>query len=172
MTIPETGDSLTLGYDGDLTTSIDLTDTGNGFVSEWAVTRKLGNDIQLIAFYSFPIFGANGKQALMRSVDTYKEVLSFAARTSGGLATPLKHILVSHMDKHAEAHLARYWLDSASMTKTERTAMFYDMLTQFEHPAPARVLADKEGIPARTIHTRVAQARKKGLLPETTQGKA
>lgn len=163
--------------DGLSSISVDVVESGDGFCSRWWVTRRDWIGVQIIAYFELATYGNSLADAERRVGFMAPEVMAFMLSATGGLGTVLykaagggssQDYLRAHALAHVTAHAPHMHLES----KTTRTAVLYDLLSSFHVTAPAILLADFEGLSSvRTIHDRLAEARKQGILPSPGQGR-
>lgn len=142
--------------------TISVSKEGDGYTSQWVVTSQDEVGVQLLAVLNLPVYGYTEQGAVNRVGFIASDVVKFLSSVVGGLGNPNT---AGVEDEHVIAHLTHYAPTYAHLTKTERTAVLFEFLTQFNVHAPAVLLAKHEGLSsARTIHDRLAQARKQGLI--------
>ena len=153
--------------------SIRLVKTPTGWSSEWVVSRNFGDYIQVQGLFYIPIFGEELQDAERRCRLMADEVLDFASWAAGGEAgVPINgdEYRRAHCRNHLFAH--RNNLGEGHQTITERTAILYRLALQFNINNPAALIAGVEGLPSvRTVHDRLAHARRIGFLESPGKGK-
>jgi hypothetical protein len=105
------------------------------------------------------------KEVLPKAIEQAKsflpiEVLSFR----GAIPTELGNLLTTHLLELQKIYL------TAQVTVVETAAQKYADLVAWGEPSSAKVLAQAEGISIRTMHSRLMNARKKGILESPGSG--
>jgi hypothetical protein len=150
--------------------TVQLHKTDTGIDSEWWVSHNSSIDIQVCGYFRIPLFGADLDEGARRAKFIAKEVIEFASYASGGGAG-----VGGASDEDRRAHCRQHLLDQseylAAMTVTEKTATLYRLATQFNINNPAALIASVEGLSSvRTVHDRLAHARRLGLLDSPGKG--
>ena len=169
----ETVSGLYEFLEGDLYATVELTDSGEGWVSEWWVSRKFDSDlgVQLIGYIRLPVFGETREDAVRRIGFIYEDVVNLARDVSGGSGSVGAGNDVKRTRAHAKAHL-QYWLDMGlGITKTEQTSVMYALAVDFGMNNPAALIAEVEVVGVRAVHERIAYARRIGLLSSHGRGR-
>lgn len=168
----ETYSGLYEFFEGNLYATVELKDIGEGWVSEWWVSRKLddGLGVQLLGYFRIPVFGEMKEHAKLRLGFIYEDVVNFAATVAGGLGSVGAGNDVAGARKHCKAHL-QTWGDLLSGTRTSRTADLYLFAVDFGVNNPAALIAEVEVVGVRTIHERIAHARRIGILDSYGRGR-
>jgi hypothetical protein len=157
----------------DVFASVSLTFNLGGWVSNWTVSRKQGQIIQVIGMVSLPLFGAHPNEVVRRVNFVAQDLLPLLRDTYGGIGAP-EYEDAQWQDIHAEAHVRAHLpeITADGLSKTEETAILYSLLQQLGISHAARALSTILQLNVRTVHERVSEARAKGILPPTSQGKS
>lgn len=170
----ETYDGLYQFFEGFLYATVEVVEGGDGWVSTWTVSRKPGGDlgeVSLIGYVSLPVWGEEKENAVRRLDFVYEDVVNFLDSTAGGTSSLGAGTSIVNARKHAKAHL-QYWSDmDAVLSKTEHTAAMYSLALDFGVSDPAALIAEIEVVGVRTIHERIAYARRIGLLNSYGRGR-
>lgn len=170
----ETVSGLYEFMEGHLYATVELTDTGDGWVSEWWVSRNIAGsyELQLLGYLRIPIFGEDKKLASRRIHFIYEDVLNSIASWSGGVGDTGAKGDVVGARKHCKAHLQYWGEELVSANRTEHTAALYSFAVEFGVNNPAALIAEVEVLPSvRTVHDRIAYARRIGLLDSYGKGR-
>lgn len=142
----------------------------SGFSSEWWISRNYGEEIQVKGCLYIPLYAENVEDAERRCRLIAEDVIEFATWAGGGTAG-----VAGQSDEyrraHAKHHLLEHMDSLGRMSLTERTAVLYQFAVQFNINNPAALIAQVEVLPSvRTIHDRLAHARRTGLLDSPGKG--
>jgi hypothetical protein len=173
MSISETYSGLYEFFHGDLYATVELKDTGDGWVAEFFVSRNLLNDlgVELLGYVRVPVYGEFKDDAVRRLGFIHEDVTNFLGAVAGGFGSVGAGNDVSGARKHCKAHL-QMWNDVVGGTKTGRTATMYLLAVDFGVNNPAALIAEVEVLPSvRTVHDRLAHARRIGLLDSYGKGR-
>lgn len=173
MSLSETYSGLYEFFHGDLYATVELKDIGDGWVSEWWVSRNLRNElgVELLGYVRVPVYGNLKEDAKRRLGFIYEDVFNFLGIVAGGFGSVGAGSDVASARKHAKAHL-QVWNDVIGGTKTGRTATMYLLAVDFGVNNPAALIAEVEVLPSvRTVHDRLAHARRIGLLDSYGKGR-
>lgn len=174
MVHSETYSGLYEFFEGDLYATVELKDVGDGWVSEWWVSRNLRSDlgVQLLGYFRIPVFGELKEDAKRRLGFIYEDVVNFARDIAGGNGSVGAGGDVAVARKHAKAHM-QVWSDVfPNVRKTEHTVLLYQLAVDFGVNNPAALIAEVEVLPSvRTVHERLAHARRIGLLDSYGRGR-
>ncbi|MGL4998178.1 MAG: hypothetical protein ACRC5T_04355 [Cetobacterium sp.] len=153
--------------------TVDIQKLDLGLSSEWWVSHNLGHDIRLSGSLRIPLMGLDVLDGERRAGFIAGEVMEavsyFGAHGDAGVGGPAD----VRRRAHCRDHLA-YQIDGLDprMTATDRTAALYRFAIQFNVTNPAALIAQIEGLDSvRTVHDRLAYARKIGLLDSPGKGK-
>lgn len=147
---------------GDYFATVIVLEEGGGFSTQWVVSHRDVVGVQILGVLNLPIYGFTKIDALKRVGFISGDVIKFVTSVAGGLGSP---ITAGLDEQHVREHLKYFAPQFEDLPKTERTAILYELVSQFRVHAPAVILAQFEGLAsARTIHDRLSQARKQGLL--------
>ena len=170
----ETYSGLYEFMEGDLYATVELTNTGDGWVSEWWLSRNVSGTYELIVlgYLRLPVFGETVKDASRRIQFIYEDVLKSVASWSGGVGDTGAGGDVVSARKHCKSHL-QYWGDVLSAAnKTEHTSALYSFAVEFGVNNPAALIAEVEVLSSvRTVHDRIAYARRIGILDSYGKGR-
>lgn len=174
MSISETYSGLYEFFHGDMYATVELKDIGDGWVSEWWVSRNLSEDlgVELLGYVRVPVFGDLKDDAKRRLGFIYEDIMGFVAGIAGGYGSVGAGNDVSTARKHAKAHM-QVWSDVIpNVKRTEHTVVLYQLAVDFGVNNPAALIAEVEVLPSvRTVHDRLAHARRIGLLDSYGRGK-
>lgn len=170
----ETYSGLYEFFEGHLYATVELKDIGDGWVSEWWVSRNIGGTygVELLGYFRIPVFGELKEDAKRRLGFIYEDVVNFAASIAGGVGSVGAGGDVATARKHAKAHM-QVWSDTVpNVKKTEHTVILYQLAVDFGVNNPAALIAEVEVLPSvRTVHDRLAHARRIGLLDSYGKGR-
>ena len=170
----ETVSGLYEFFEGDLYATVELSDTGDGFVSEWWVSRNvLGTyELQVVGYLRLPVYGESRDLASRRIHFIYEDVVKGLASWSGGVGDTGAGGDVAGARKHCKAHLQTWGDYLSSANKTEHTSALYQFAVEFGVNNPAALIAEVEVLSSvRTVHDRIAYARRIGLLDSYGKGR-
>ena len=174
MSISETYSGLYEFFEGDIYATVELKDIGEGWVSEWWVSRNFGGDlgVVLIGYVRIPVYGDLKDDAKRRLGFIYEDVVHFVADVAGGFGSVGAGGDVATARKHAKAHM-QVWADVIPNAKrTEHTVVLYQLAVDFGVNNPAALIAEVQVLPSvRTVHDRLAHARRIGLLDSYGRGR-
>lgn len=167
----ETYSGLYEYLEGDFYVTVDVVDRGDGWVSTWLISRNLRNNlgVELIGRFVFPIWGETKVDAVRRTGFVYESVVNFAAEVGGGEGLIGNGGNVVDARRHCKAHL-QYWTDVLGGTKTSRTADLYLLAIAFGVSNPCALIAEVEVVGVKSIHDRIAHARRIGILDSYGKG--
>lgn len=153
--------------------SAKLIKTSAGYTSHWVLSRKFQSNIQILGVVFMPLWGTDENEAVSSANRLAHTVHEFVATTSVGLSEP-SPVAVPYAEYHAVAHVEHHATESrsTSLTATQRTAMLFELATQFRVSSPAGITGYATKIAPRLVHERVYNARKTGFLPKTSQGRS
>lgn len=161
---------IVLFNSGEFLLSAGLISTPSGYVSEWWASKLYNAEVSVAAHLTIPVYGTTVEVAERRVGMISGEVDAFVASVSGGLVSGagLSPYAVIHAMRHAE----HYYPGIGDESLLERTAILYNLLSEFRVPKPAKVIATLEKVASvRTVHDRIARAREGGLIRAYGQGK-
>lgn len=170
----ETYSGLHEFFDGDLYATVELTDTGDGWVSDWWVSRNISGtyELQLLGVLRLPVYGKDKDEASRRIKFIYGDVLLSLSSWSGGVGFVGAGGDVVSARKHCKAHLQVWGEELSAANKTEHTAALYSFAVEFGVNNPAALIAEVEVLPSvRTVHDRIAYARRIGILDSYGKGR-
>lgn len=174
MSLEETYSGLYEFFTEDLYATVELKENGEGWISEWWISRNLIGDlgVQLLGCLKLPVFGETKDDAERRIGFVYDEVMKFARDIAGGYGSVGAGSDVKNSRKHCKAHL-QVWRDvnTHSHNKTELTAALYSLAIDFGVNNPAALIAEVEVVGVRAVHERLAYARRIGLLDSYGKGR-
>lgn len=159
--------------EGYLYATVEVTKSGEGWITEWFISRKFDDDlgVTVIGYFRLPMFGEEEDDVKRRIGFIYEDVVNLARDVSGGSGSVGAGNDVKRARVHAKAHM-QYWLDMGiGMTKTEQTAVMYALGVDFGVNNPAALIAEVEVVGVRAIHERLAYARRIGLLSSHGRGR-
>ena len=169
----ETYSGLYEFFEGYLYATVEVKESGDGWISEWWVSRKLDGDlgVTLLGCFRIPVYGETKEDAVRRIGFIYEDVVNFARDIAGGFGSVGAGNDVVGARKHCKAHL-QVWSDSIpAIRKTEHTATLYSLALDFGVNNPAALIAEVEVIGVRAVHERIAYARKLGILDSYGKGR-
>lgn len=174
MPLSKTYSGLYEFFSGDLYATVELKESGEGWVSEWWVSRNLMGDlgVQLLGCLRLPVFGDTEEDAERRIGFIYEDVMGFARDIAGGYGSVGAGNDVKNSRIHCKSHL-QVWSDIGmhSYNKTALTASLYSLAIDFGVNNPAALIAEVEAVGVRAIHERIAYARRIGLLDSYGKGR-
>ena len=173
MSLSETVSSLYEFFHKDMYATVELRDTGDGWVSEWWLSRNVSGtyELQLLGYLRLPVYGEDKKMACRRIQFIYEDVMNSIASWSGGVADTGAGGDVISARKHCKAHLQTWGDQLSEIKKTEHTATLYSFAVEFGVNNPAALIAEVEVVGVRAIHDRIAYARRIGLLDSYGKGR-
>lgn len=169
----ETYSGLYEFFEGNLYATVEVKESGDGWVSEWWVSRNLSGDlgVQLLGYFRIPVFGETQEDAKRRLGFIYEDVVNFARDIAGGFGSVGAGNDISTARLHCKSHL-QVWRDIVpSYNKTETTAMLYSLAVDFGVNNPAALIAEVEVVGVRAVHERLAYARRIGILDSYGRGR-
>lgn len=170
----ETYSGLYEFFDADLYATVELKDSGDGWVSEWWVSRNVRGtyELQVLGYLRIPVYGDSKESASRRLQFIYEELMKFMAFSSGGVGDTGSGGDVPGARKHCKAHLQTWGDTLANAKRVEHTAALYSFAVEFGVNNPAALIAEVEVLPSvRTVHDRIAHARRIGLLDSYGKGR-
>lgn len=173
MSSSETYSGFLEYYFGDLYATVELQDTGDGWVSEWWISRNVPESYELmvLGYLRIPVFGEDKDGAYRRISFIYEDVMNSLSSWSGGVGFVGAGGDVVSARRHCKAHL-QLWGDVLSAAnKTEHTAALYSFAVEFGVNNPAALIAEVEVVGVRAVHDRIAYARRIGLLDSYGKGR-
>jgi len=154
--------------------TVELKNTGDGFISEWWISRNEPGtyELQVLGYLRIPIFGTNEESATRRIGFIYGNIFELLEMVSGGVADTGSAGDVISARKHCKAHL-QWWSDViAPGNITQHTASLYSLAVEFGVNNPAALIAEVQVLPSvRTVHDRIAYARRIGILDSHGKGR-
>lgn len=157
---------------GDYVATATVVEFPNGFAVDWWVSFFTPDRmVRVVGHVSLPITARTYGTAVEITKTISRSVLSFVSDTWSGDSVPFpgevsSEEIVDHMAEHYDT------LATLDVSDFEITAALYALLSDFRVQNPAVVLADFLKVSSvRTIHDRIARARKDGLLPSPGQGR-
>lgn len=168
----ETYSGLYEFFKGPLYATVDVRRCGEGWTSEWWISRNLGDQlgVKLLGRFIIPVWGEDKDEAVRRCGFIYEDVMTLAKDVSGGDGGVGNGGDVATARLHCKAHL-QVWSDLLVGTRTTRTADMYLFALAFEVNNPAALIAEVEVLDSvRTVHDRLAYARRLGLLDSPGKG--
>lgn len=154
--------------------TVELKNTGDGFVSEWWVSRNEPGsyELQVLGYLRLPVFGETEEAATRRIGFIYGNIFELLETVSGGVADTGSAGDVASARKHCKSHL-QWWSDViAPGSRTEHTASLYSLAVEFGVNNPAALIAEVQVLPSvRTVHDRIAYARRIGILDSHGKGR-
>lgn len=142
----------------------------NGLSSEWWVSSMSGEDLQLGGSVSIPLFGETLEDGERRCRLIADEVMDFMSWAGGGEAG-VGGSADEYRRAHCKYHLSEWSSEMFVGSRTAKTADLYLLATQFNINNPAALIAQVEGLSSvRTVHERLAHARRIGLLDSPGKG--
>lgn len=158
--------------DGATHSTVRVQKLDSGYSTEWWVSRRYGEEIQVKGCAQIPVYAESAGDVERRCRLIANEVMDFVAWAGTGVAG-VPGQSDEYRRAHAKYHLAEHMdhLDALGFNLTERTAMLYMFALQFNINNPAALIASVEGLSSvRTIHDRLAHARRLGLLDSPGKG--
>jgi hypothetical protein len=152
--------------------TVNLRATEYGWVSDWWISSNSGDDLRVVGHLELPIFGNTREDAERRCRIIADEVLDFVSWA--GFGSGIVDGTVDVVRKaHCRKHLSEQKDKLGVMSTTAYTAVLYKCALQFGVSNPAAVIAGVEAMDSvRTIHERLAHARRLGLLDSPGKGSA
>jgi hypothetical protein len=117
------------------------------------------------------VFGDDKEDAVRRISFIYEEVLTSMASWAGGVADTGAGGDVSSARMHCKSHLQTWGDVLSAANKTEHTSALYSFAVEFGVNNPAALIAEVEVVGVRTVHDRIAYARRIGLLDSHGKGR-
>jgi hypothetical protein len=144
-----------------------------GWASEWWLSRRFPKNVEVavLGMFLIPVFGDDLDSVERRIRLMSDEVIDFSEWAYGGTAGV--QVSSSELTRlHAQKHMAEHRDALAITSATERTAVLYSLAVQFGVNNPAALIARVEVLPSvRTVHDRLAHARRIRLLDSPGKGK-
>jgi hypothetical protein len=151
--------------------TVEIIDSGEGFSCEFWVSGKYGDDLRVLGAYSFPIFGYSEDEARRRAEYLRELVFDFSEHVIGGSGAIHTRIDAYKRQEIAKKHIEKWWAE-ADLDEIETLAAFYNFMCEFRLKNPAVMLADLYGIPVRTMHDRLSDARSANMIKKVGRGKS
>jgi hypothetical protein len=157
----------------------EVSESGSGYVSEWWVSRTLGNNlgVELLGRLVLPVWGEDREDAVRRLGFLYEDVIEFVSRSAGGFGDVGNGGDVRAARKHCKAHI-QIWIDilgnvggEGIKSKTAVTADLYLLAVSFGVNNPASLISEVEVVGVKAIHDRLNHARRIGLLDSYGKGR-
>lgn len=169
----ETYSGLYEFFHGELYATVELHNTSDGWVSEWWVSRNVSESYELIVlgYLRIPVYGEDKDAAYRRISFIYEDVLDSIASWSGGVGSVGSGGDVVSARKHCKSHLQMWGEFLSAANKTEHTAALYSFAVEFGVNNPAALIAEVEVVGVRSVHDRIAYARKIGILDSYGKGR-
>lgn len=170
----ETYSGLYEFFEGNLYATVELVENGDGWVSEWWISRNVSGtyELQVLGSLRVPVYGDDKNLASRRISFIYEDVLNSVASWSGGVGFVGAGGDVVTARKHCKAHLQYWGEELPNANRTEHTAALYTFAVEFGVNNPAALIAEVEVLPSvRTVHDRIAYARRIGLLDSYGKGR-
>jgi hypothetical protein len=158
-------------YSEEMYATVYITESGDGYSSEWLISGKYGNQLRVLMHGNLPIYGDNLADAMKRVGFIKDSVFEFARTVSGGSGdVPATG---SRSWKYLSGmHVGSWGHKVREVPILERTAMLYEFLSSLKIHNPAEEIAELDGVSTRTVHDRIARARLNGLLKSFGRGKS
>ena len=154
--------------------TVELKNTGDGFVSEWWISRNEPGsyELQVLGYLRLPVFGETEEAATRRIGFIYGNIFELLEAVIGGVADTGAGGDVVSARRHCKAHL-QWWSDVITPgSRTEHTASLYSLAVEFGVNNPAALIAEVQVLPSvRTVHDRIAYARRIGILDSHGKGR-
>lgn len=145
--------------------------SGDGYVSEWWVSTSTRGYARVIGQMSIPIYGTNQAQADARLEMLAPEVEKMFSRSWGGDAVTLGRR--PRNVEHIELHVAHYVPFVVLWSDLDQVAALYELLSGFRVKNPSPIIARGLDVASvRTIHDRIARARKLGIISKFGRGRS
>ena len=143
-------------------------------MTEWWVSRNISGtyELQLLGVLRLPVYGKDKDEASRRIRFIYEDVVNSIASWSGGVGFVGAGGDVVSARKHCKSHLQVWGDELSAANKTEHTAALYSFAVEFGVNNPAALIAEVEVLPSvRTVHDRIAYARRIGILDSYGKGR-
>ena len=174
MSVSETYSGLYEFFENDIYTTVEVVQTGEGWVSRFLMSRKFEyglGEVQLVGYFCLPVWGADREEAVRRVGFISEDIINLTRDIASGDGSIGTNTVIESARTHAKAHL-QYWAEAgAVLSKTERTAVMYSLAVDFGINDPAALIAEVEVVGVRTIHERLAYARRIGILDSYGRGR-
>ena len=169
----ETTSGLFEFFHGELYATVELRDTGDGWVSDWWVSRNVSGtyELMVVGYLRLPVYGEGKDEAYRRISFIYEDVLDTLALWSGGVGDTGAGGDVVSARMHCRAHLQTWGDILSAANKTEHTSALYTFAVEFGVNNPAALIAEVEVVGVRAVHDRIAYARRIGLLDSYGKGR-
>lgn len=153
--------------------TVELSKSGDGYLAEVFCSRifRESYELQLLGYVRIPVFGDDLSSAVRRISFIYEDVLESIASWSGGVGLTGSGGNVVAARKHCKAHLQTWGEELVSADKTKYTAALYSFAVECGVNNPAALIAEVEVVGVRSIHDRIAYARRIGLLDSYGKGR-
>lgn len=150
--------------------TVSLEVSSGGAISDWWVSVSNGRYLRVIAHLNLIIHGGTVPEARRRAMLLAPSVIEFVSTTWGGELSPDDKLKDS---RHAGLHMALHEDALDGISDFAKTVSLYELLGGFKLQNPAVIIAEHLGLNSvRTVHDRIARARKDGLLETYGRGKA
>lgn len=154
----------------DAVITAEVVPSGDGFVADTWVSLLYRNGPVAVAHLTLAVLGDNEAWASQRTRFILSDILQMSLKLAGGYGAP--HVEGSAPVEHAQLHMEQHYrrIEELFETPLEETVALYELLSSFHIHNPAVLIAEQMGVKSvRTVHDRLATARKQGLL--TTYGR-
>lgn len=121
-------------------------------------SKSLPDAPELLAFQIYGS-GAMNRRLAIYAIDSSRKLPSISVlELRGRINSELGQFISAHAVKVHEIYSGDY------STLVESTTSLYKKLTHWGETSAAKVISEVENVPIRTIHSRLLNARKKGIL--------
>lgn len=153
--------------------TVNIIKLDSGLTSEWWVSHNLGHDIRLSGTLNIPLIGATLEDGHKRAGFIATEIMEFVSYVGAAGEAGIGGTANSARRAHCRDHLhTQMNALTPGLNATEKTVALYQFAKQFNVSNPAALIAQVEGLDTvRTVHDRLAYARRIGLLNSPGQGR-
>ncbi len=136
--------------------------SGDGYLSEWLISSNFDSNLQVLGFYQIPIWGNSFDEASRKASSMVDSVSEFAYVTCSGLGSvDLTRLSAVDRENYALVHMMGHYEDLSDYDLLSRTEALVALAAEFSVKDVAKVVAELEDEPVRTIHDRIYRAKRR-----------
>lgn len=155
---------------GTYTATAELIYLQDSYTTVWWVSSLVSGYLRVVGTISLPIHAESPALAVARLDGLATNVITFVENSWGGASIPAVRLTDI---SHAYAHMEAYEDHLSDFSDFDKTIAYYELLSGFRVSNPAVLIAKHMGVRSvRTVHDRIARARRDGYLETFGQGRA
>lgn len=136
--------------------------SGDGYLSEWLVSSNFDSNLQVLGFYQIPVWGSSFDEAARKASSLVDSVSQFAYVMCSGIGSvDLSRLSAADREKYALAHMVGHYEDLMEFDLLSRTEALVALASEFSVKDVAKLVAELEEEPVRTIHDRIYRAKRR-----------